>query len=97
VTHVVLHGRVVGRGDGGEHGQGSFFAVGALAIAVTTPALAYERHYDFGQIWVDAVRPHERDPALSAPPRDVMRHQPNPTFYGRPHDPSGNIILEGAR
>jgi hypothetical protein len=74
-----------------------FFAVGALAIAVTTPALAYERHYDFDQIWVDTVRPHERDPALSAPPRDVMRHQPGPTFYGRPHDPSGNIILEGAR
>lgn len=60
-------------------------------------ALAYERHYDFGQIWVDTVRPHQRDEALSAVPRDVMRHQPNRAAYGAPHDPSGNIVLEGAR
>jgi hypothetical protein len=59
-------------------------------------AFAYERHYDFSQIWVDAVRPHQRDEALSAAPRDVMRRQPQ-AIYGSPHDPSGTIILEGAR
>lgn len=71
-------------------------AVVGLAMG-SGSAVAYERHYDFGQVWNDATREHRRDEALSASPRDVMRHQPNQAVYSSPHDPSGTIILEGAR
>lgn len=74
------------------------FAVAALGVALSSgSAFAYERYYDVGKVWSDAVGEHQRDEALSASPRDVMRRQPKQVFEGRPHDPSGNIILEGAR
>ncbi|WP_363350468.1 hypothetical protein [Methylocystis echinoides] len=70
-------------------------ALGLLLSAGS--ALAYERYFDFGQVWQDATAAHQRDEALSARPRDAMRRQPEQVFQNRPHDPSGNIILEGAR
>jgi hypothetical protein len=74
------------------------FAAAAFGVALSSaPAGAYERYYDFGQVWGESVDEHRRDEALSASPRDTMRHQPRQVFGGRPHDPSGNIVLEGAR
>lgn len=74
------------------------FAAAAIGVALSSgSAVAYERHYDYGQVWKEAVGVHQRDDALSASPRDVMRHYPRHVFQGRPHDPSGNIILEGAQ
>jgi hypothetical protein len=76
------------------------FAVAALGIALSAgPAAARDRYYDFNQVWGDAVSEHKRDEAISASPRDVMRQRPTHVFdpQTRPHDPSGRIILEGAR
>ncbi len=73
------------------------FAVAALGVVLSSaPAFAYDRYFDFDQVWGDSTQRHRRDEALSASPRDVTRRQ-SPTVY-RPgaHDPSGNIILEGA-
>lgn len=74
------------------------FAIVALGVAFSSgSAAAYEKHFDFGQVWGDAVNEHKRDEALSASPRDAMRHHSPQVYGGRPHDPSGTIILEGAR
>lgn len=74
------------------------FAAAAFGVVFSAgSALAYDRHFDFGQVWGDAVNEHRRDEALSATPRDVMRQHPRQVYGGRPHDPSGTIILEGAR
>lgn len=74
------------------------FAAAALGVALSAgSAFAYERHYDFGQVWDDAVSEHRRDEALSARPRDVMRRYPHQVDRDGPHDPSARIILEGAR
>ena len=73
-------------------------AVIVLGVAFSAgSASAYEKPFDFGQVWGDAVSEHKRDEALSASPRDAMRHHPQQVYGGRPHDPSGTIILEGAR
>jgi hypothetical protein len=74
------------------------FAAAAFGVALSSvPAFAYDRHFDFGEVWSESTQRHQRDEALSATPRDVTRH-PSPYVYqGRPHDPSGNIILEGAK
>ncbi len=73
------------------------FAAAALGVALSAgSAFAYERHYNFREVWGDAVREHGRDEALSATPRDVMRHYPRQLTEDGPHDPSGRIILEGA-
>lgn len=73
-------------------------AAAALALVISAaPAFAYDRHFDFGQVWGDSVREHQRDEALSATPRDVMRHHPREIYGAQPHDPSGRIILEGAK
>lgn len=73
-------------------------AAAAVGVALSSvPAFAYDRYFDFGQVWGDAANEHRRDDALSATPRDVMRQQPRQVYGGRPHDPSGNIILEGAK
>ncbi|MEK4032893.1 hypothetical protein WOC76_01755 [Methylocystis sp. IM3] len=73
-------------------------AAAAIGVALSSgSAVAYERHFDFGEVWKQAVDVHQRDDALSASPRDVMRRYPRHVFQGRPHDPSGNIILEGAQ
>ncbi|GLI91202.1 hypothetical protein [Methylocystis echinoides] len=77
--------------------KSAFLGAAVGVVMFSGSAFAYERHYDFGQIWVDAVKQHQRDEALSATPRDVSRHQPAQAIYGSPHDPSGTIILEGAR
>jgi hypothetical protein len=70
----------------------------ALGVALSSgSAFAYDRSFDFGQVWGDAQRAHQRDEALSATPRDSLRRQPAQVYGGRPHDPSGNIILEGAK
>lgn len=70
----------------------------AMGVALSSGAAsAYERRFDFGQVWGEAVDTHRRDEALSASPRDVMRAYPRQSLQGRPHDPSGTIILEGAR
>jgi hypothetical protein len=74
------------------------FAAAALGVALSAgSALAYERHYNFREVWGDAVREHGRDEALSATPRDVMRHYPRQLTDDAAHDPSGKIILEGAQ
>ncbi|MBM3578560.1 MAG: hypothetical protein FJX40_13125 [Alphaproteobacteria bacterium] len=74
------------------------FAAASLGVAFSAgPAVAYERYYNFGQVWGDAVREHQRDEALSASPRDVMRHYPRQLSNQSAHDPSGRIILEGAQ
>lgn len=74
------------------------FAATALGLALTSvPANAYDRSFDFAEVWGQSARKHQRDEALSASPRDAMRNQSPYVFQGRPHDPSGNIILEGAR
>ncbi|MFO1124160.1 MAG: hypothetical protein U1E25_01960 [Methylocystis sp.] len=74
------------------------FAAAAVGVALSSgSAFAYERHYNFGQVWGDAVREHRRDEALSATPRDVMRRYPHQLTNEEPHDPSGRIILEGAQ
>jgi hypothetical protein len=74
------------------------FAAAALGVALSAgSASAYERHYNFGQVWGDAMREHRRDEALSAAPRDVMRHYPRQLSNEGAHDPSGRIILEGAQ
>jgi len=70
-------------------------ALGAVLSAGS--ASAYERHYDFGQVWGEALHEHQRDEALSASPRDVMRRYPREVDREAPHDPSGTIILEGAQ
>ncbi|WP_442755492.1 hypothetical protein ACNHKD_02155 [Methylocystis sp. JAN1] len=73
------------------------FAAAALGVALSSvPASAYDRYYDFGQVWGDAMQKHRRDEALSATPRDVMRHHSPNVYRPGAHDPSGNIILEGA-
>lgn len=73
-------------------------AAAAIGVALSSgAAFAYERHYDFGQVWGEAVDTHRRDEALSASPRDAMRAYPRQGLQGRPNDPSGTIILEGAR
>lgn len=74
------------------------FAAAAFGVALSAgSAFAYERHYNFREVWGDAVREHGRDEALSATPRDVMRHYPRQLTEDGPHDPSGRIILEGAQ
>lgn len=74
------------------------FAVAALGVAFSSaPAFAYDRFFDFGEAWSQSTQRHQRDEALSASPRDVTPHQSPYVYDGRPHDPSGNIILEGAR
>ncbi|WP_424360565.1 hypothetical protein [Methylocystis parvus] len=73
------------------------FAAAALGVVLSTPALAYDRSFDFAEVWGQSTQRHQRDEALSASPRDATRHQSPYVFQGRPHDPSGNIILEGAR
>lgn len=74
-----------------------FAAVAAATLFSTASAFAYERHFDFGQVWGEAMGEHRRDEALSATPRDVMRHHPRQLYVDTPHDPSGRIILEGAK
>lgn len=73
-------------------------AVAALGVALTSaPAFAYDRSFEFSEVWGQSTQRHRRDDALSASPRDAMRRQSPYVFQGRPHDPSGHIILEGAR
>jgi len=76
------------------------FAAAALGVFFSAgSALAYDRSFNFGEVWGDAVNQHRRDEALSASPADVMRRQPRQVYgtQGRAHDPSGTIILEGAK
>ncbi|MBM3654818.1 MAG: hypothetical protein FJX06_18770 [Alphaproteobacteria bacterium] len=74
------------------------FAAAAVGVALSAgSAFAYEEHYNFHEDWERAVREHGRDEALSATPRDVMRHYPRQLTNESPHDPSGRIILEGAQ
>ena len=76
------------------------FAVASLGLLLATgSAAARDRFYDFGQIWGDAVNEHKPGDAVSASPSDVMRQRPKHVFDSQtqPHDPSGRIILEGAR
>lgn len=73
------------------------FAAAALGVALSSvPALAYDRYYDSREVWSDSTQRHRRDEALSATPRDVMRHHSPNVYRPGAHDPSGNIILEGA-
>jgi hypothetical protein len=75
-------------------------AAAALGVALmATSASARDRYYDHDQVWGDAVREHKHDEAISARTVDVMRQRPRHVFdpSTRPHDPSGAIILEGAR
>ncbi|WBJ99038.1 hypothetical protein [Methylocystis parvus] len=73
------------------------FAVAALGVALSSvPAFAYDRYFDFHEVWGDSTQKHRRDDALSATPRDVTRHQSPNVYRPGAHDPSGNIILEGA-
>ncbi|PPD46544.1 MAG: hypothetical protein CTY15_00505 [Methylocystis sp.] len=73
------------------------FAAATLGVVLTSaPAFAYDRYYDFGEVWGRSTQQHRRDEALSATPRDVTRHQTPNVYRPGAHDPSGNIILEGA-
>lgn len=75
-------------------------AAAAIGFALSAgSALARDRYYDFGQVWGDAVNEHNPGDAVSASPSDVVRQRPRHVFDSqtRPHDPSGRIILEGAR
>jgi hypothetical protein len=69
------------------------------ALAPLGSASARDRTYDFGQVWGEAVQEHGYNDAVRAPTRDIMRQRPRHVFEYTPgaHDPSGNIILEGAK
>jgi hypothetical protein len=69
--------------------------LGSLACAGS--AFARDRAFDFGQVWGEAVQQHERNDAIRAPTSDVMRQRPAHVYQPGSHDPSGLIILEGAR
>jgi hypothetical protein len=69
--------------------------LGSLAFAGS--ALARDRAFDFGQVWGEAIQQHERNDAIRAPTSDVMRQRPAHVYEPGSHDPSGRIILEGAR
>jgi len=71
-----------------------------LGFALTAgTALAYDRYYDHRQVWGDAVHEHQHNEAITASPSDVMRQRPRHVYspYMTPHDPRGNIVLEGAQ
>lgn len=73
-----------------------YAAVAAVTLFSSTAAFAYDRHFDFGQVWGEAQREHQRDEALSATPREALRQHPTSVYRPGSHDPSGRIILEGA-
>jgi hypothetical protein len=67
------------------------------SIATVGSAFARDRSFDFGQAWGAAVAQHERNDAIRVPTADVMRQRPYHVYEPGSHDPSGRIILEGAR
>ncbi|BDV32692.1 MULTISPECIES: hypothetical protein [Methylocystis] len=74
------------------------FAAAALGVVLSAaPACASDRFFDFDEVWDQSMQKHRRDEVLSVTPRDATRHQSPYVFRGRPHDPTGNITLEGAR
>jgi hypothetical protein len=70
------------------------------SVAPMGSAFARDRRFDENEIWRETAQERAYHDAIRTPANDAVRrrlHRVYDSHHWRPHDPSGVIVLEGAK